>query len=231
MVAEFKDFLNKHGVTNVKNVITLSELKKSYAPNNMKLKLLNSHDIFLVEPEIAEHTYSFLGKHFITKRKRPLQIDTKNTEKMKFSIDNAIMKVSFKLNSQSNFSVIEVGAHKMESKNIIENVQSTLEQLKEKWPGGWKNILRLYLKPMMPSKVSIPIYYSKHDPNDIEIPNVVGPKQMRRDRISKKLKNGTQRLRFDAKTKKIGKEKISSANINKQMKEKKNDKKMKKIAN
>lgn len=229
MEADFKELLTSNGITCVKNVITLSTLKKDYAPHNMKLKLLNTYDIFLVEPEIAEHTYSFLGKHFITKRKRPLQIDTKNTEKMKMSIANAINKVSFKLNSQSNFSVIEVGTHKMENEKIVENVMTTLEQLKEKWPGGWKNILRLYLKPMMPSKVSIPIFYSETDPNDVEIPQEVGPKQQRRNKISQKLQNKSKRLRFDVKTKKITKEKVSSANINKQMMEKKNEKKLDKM--
>lgn len=61
-VHEFEEFLKKNGVDNVKTVITLTQLKKDYGPHNMKLKLLHSYDIFLVEPEIAEHTYSFLGK-------------------------------------------------------------------------------------------------------------------------------------------------------------------------
>lgn len=59
---EFQEQLKKNGIDNIKTVITLSQLKKDYGPHNMKLKLLHSYDIFLVEPEIAEHTYSFLGK-------------------------------------------------------------------------------------------------------------------------------------------------------------------------
>lgn len=148
------------------------------------------------------------------------------------AIHNATMKSSFKLGSSSNFSVIEIGTHKMENSAVVENVKSTLKQLKETWPGGYRNILRLYLKPMMPSKISIPIYYSKIDPNDVEIPVEKGPKQMRRDHIAKKLEKTTKKLRFDSKTKKVVKEKkISTAIINKKIKEKKPEGKVKTTAN
>lgn len=61
-VLEFQQFLKKNGIENVKTVITLKQLKKDYGTHNTKLNLLRSYDIFLVEPEIAEHTYTFLGK-------------------------------------------------------------------------------------------------------------------------------------------------------------------------
>lgn len=140
---------------------------------------------------------------------------------MKIAIQNASLKSSFKLGPSSSFSVIEVGTHKMEKEKILENITTTIEQLETSWPGGFKNVLRLYLKPMTPSKVSVPIYCSKIDPNDVEIPVEKGPKQMRRDQIAKKLEKNTKKLRLDPKSKKVVQEKqiLTSTNINKQMKE------------
>lgn len=225
----------------------LATLKKDFGPNNMKLKLLNTYDLFLVESEIAEHVYTILGKvrklktfswiilpnfifqfqHFIKKRKRPLQIDTSKTETMKISIEHGTRKVSFKVSSNSNFSIFEVGTLKMENSQIVDNIVSAIEQLKEKWPGGWKNVLRLYLKPMKQSKVSIPIYYSKVNPNDVEVPVEVGVKQSRLDKINEQLAKRSKKLRLDRKTKKIVKvpgEKPAQVKKEKEQKKKKDKK-------
>lgn len=59
---KFQEMLQSAGVTNVKTIIPLTKLKQDYGPNNMKIKLLNTYDVFLVESEVAEHTYTILGK-------------------------------------------------------------------------------------------------------------------------------------------------------------------------
>lgn len=61
-IMKFEELLKEAGVTGVKTIMPLSKLKKDYGPHNMKLKLLNTYDLFLVESEIAEHTYTVLGK-------------------------------------------------------------------------------------------------------------------------------------------------------------------------
>jgi hypothetical protein len=61
-VQAFEEKLRAAGITNIKTVMPLSTLKKDFGPNNMKLKLLNTYDLFLVESEIAEHVYTILGK-------------------------------------------------------------------------------------------------------------------------------------------------------------------------
>lgn len=228
-VMEFEAKLKAAGVTGITAIIPLTKLKKDFGPNNMKLKLLNTYDLFLVESEIAEHVYTILGKHFIKKRKRPHQIDTDKTELMSTTIELAKRKVSFKISSNSNFSIFEVGTHKMDNAKIVANIADATEQLKEKWPGGWKNILRLYLKPMGPSKVSIPIYYSKVNPNDVEVPVEVGVKQTRLDKLTEQLAKKSKRLRVDRKTKRIVKVTDGAVGAGKKADKQKKIKKDKKI--
>lgn len=223
-VMKFEELLKEVGITNVKTILPLTKLKQDYGPNNMKIKLLNTYDVFLVESEIAEHCYTILGKHFIKKRKRPHQIDTSKKEVMKISVDNALRKVSFKISGNSNFSIFEVGTYQMDNPKIVDNIVDAMDQLKEKWPGGWKNILRLYLKPMKQSKVSVPLYYSKINPNDVEVPVVVGVKQTRLDKLNESLTKKSKRLRLDKKSKKIVKNKMPAV-----VGGKKNEKKQKKV--
>lgn len=61
-VQKFEEKLRELNITNVKTILPLTKLKHDYGANNMKIKLLNTYDLFFVESEIAEHVYTILGK-------------------------------------------------------------------------------------------------------------------------------------------------------------------------
>ena len=61
-IMKFEEVLKEAEITGVKTILPLAKLKQDYGPHSMKLKLLNTYDLFLVESEIAEHTYTILGK-------------------------------------------------------------------------------------------------------------------------------------------------------------------------
>lgn len=202
-VRTFKEKLQAANITNVTQVMTLGQLKRDYTTHNLKLKLCHTYDVFLVESRIAEHIYSILGKHFIKKRKRPFQVDTKNDKTMKFSIDNTLKKSVMKISPKSLISSFEIGVSKMDDNKMVDNVMSAIEQLQEKWPGAWKNVSRIYLRPMQPSKVSIPIYASTLNPNEVAVPVIVGGKQKRLAKLESKMKKKSDRLKVDPTTKKV----------------------------
>lgn len=202
-IRRIEDLLTEVGVTDVKTILPLTKLKQDFGPNNMKLKLLHTYDLFLVESEIAEHVYSLLGKHFIKKRKRPLQVDTTAKETIKFTVENAKRKVAFKLSAGSNLTCIDVGTHKMENSKIVANIISALEQLKTQYPGGWVNIKKLYLKPLKASKINIPLYYSKIAPNEVDVPVIKGIKQTRLDKMSDLMAKKSKRMKVDRVKKRV----------------------------
>lgn len=187
-IRKFKENMEASGITNISHYMTLTQLKRDYNTHNLKQKLCHTYDIFLVESKISDHVYSILGKQFIKKRKRPFQIDTKNDKTMKISIDNALKKSVMKISPKSLISSFEIGVSKMENDKLAENIIDAAEQLAEKWPGGWRNVSRIYLRPMQPSKVSIPIYASTINPNDVEIPTILGAKHKRLSKLELKLK-------------------------------------------
>lgn len=160
VIQKYEEILKENNVVGIKTILPLTKLKQDFGPHAMKQKLLNTYDLFLVEPEIAEHTYTILGKFFILKKKRPIQIDFSKTKILKEMVEKAKLKSTFKVNSISNLFTIEVGAHRMDNEKIVANIKTTLEQLKEKFPGGWLNIKRIYFYTLTPSKVRLPLYYS-----------------------------------------------------------------------
>ncbi len=196
-IEKYEKILKKFHVTGIKTIIPLTKLKQDYGPHSLKIKLVNSYDLFLVEPEIADYVYTVLGKHFIQKRKRPIQVDFKKTSVLKEWIDKAKLKVSFKVSAHSNLYSIAVGLHKMDNELIADNVEAALEQLKEKFPGGWMNIRRIYYYPLTPSKIHIPIYYSKIDPNLVEVPVDKGPVQNRLDELAEKFNKKSKKVRVE----------------------------------
>jgi hypothetical protein len=205
-IRQFTDKLKNVGIDYIKTIIPISQLKDDYKANNLKLKFCHTYDVFLVEAEILDHVNSLLGKVFVVKRKRPFPIDMRKQETFKISIDHAIRKVAFKLSAKSNLSSFEVGTMQMDNCKIADNIMSAVDQLKEKWPGAWKNIMRLYLKPMKPSKVNVPIYYSNVNPNDVEKPVIKGSKEKRVEKINKKLAK-SKKFKVDEKTKQVVKKK------------------------
>ncbi|KAG5678412.1 hypothetical protein PVAND_008087 [Polypedilum vanderplanki] len=201
-VREFQQKLDAAGVK-CKKIMTVTQLKHDYNTHNLKSKLCNLYDVFLVEPSIAEHVYKILGKVFIKKRKRPHQILVEKESILKEMIDKAILKVALNVNPNSNLSAFEVGTVKMDNIKIADNIMTAIEQLKEKWPGGWRNINRLFLSPLSKSKVSIPIFYSNINPNEVAVPVIKGDKVGRLEKLSVELKNQAKKLKLDLKSKKI----------------------------
>jgi ribosome biogenesis protein UTP30 len=224
-IREFEGKLAEANITGVKTIMPLTQLKNDYKNFSMKIKLCNTYDLFFVEQEIADHVNTILGKEFLKKRKRPHMFDSQKPDIMKIKFDAAQRKIAFKLSESSSVTVFEVGTMKMDNSKIADNVMAGLEQLKEKWPGGWRNISRLFLKPMKPSKVSIPIFYTKINPNDVEVPVIVGHKYNRVEKLAKKLEKKSKKLQLLVDKKQIVKAKNNPADKLNKKSNKKNEKK------
>lgn len=61
-VAEYRELLNTHNLGFIKNIIPFGQLKKEYKTFELKRKLANSYDMFLVDARINDNVFGFLGK-------------------------------------------------------------------------------------------------------------------------------------------------------------------------
>lgn len=154
-VTYFEDLLQQHGVTKVKSVIPMNQLKTEYSQYELKQKLLGLYDHFLVDGRIAGHVAHLLGKKCRQSRKLPVSVHMKKKD-LKQEIDTALSKTSLQIHGTGKTSITQVGYCSMSVKEITDNILAIHNALQREFPGGLENIRRLAIKT--PLSLSIPIF-------------------------------------------------------------------------
>lgn len=154
-INHYKDLLERHGCTQIKEVIPLTQVKVEFDQYELKRKLLSSYDFFLTDGKIAGHLSHLLGKPFITKRKLPASVRMDGKD-LKLEINKSLRKTSMQLHSNGNSHIVQVAHTKMGEEEIVKNVLHVSRTLAQAYPGGWVNIRSLMLKTA--SSLPVPIY-------------------------------------------------------------------------
>lgn len=165
VVDHYQTLLNSAGVTNIKTILPMYQLKNEYSEFEMKRKLEALYDLFLVEGKIAGKVSHFLGKIFHLKRKVPfpVRLDKHN---LKESIENVLRKTPFHLHAKGDSFIIQIAHSKMDSDAKIANFWSAVEGLAKEFPGGWGNIRNLHLKCAKTESIPVYVSLSKYWIND-----------------------------------------------------------------
>lgn len=140
-----------------------NQLKNEYPAFEMKKKLANSYEVFLVDGSICGNTFSFMGTSFVKQRKNPIPIQLgKSLEKksLKESIEGALKKVQYRQTASGDTTTIDFANDSMTNSQIVENLEGLIKELKGQFPGGYENIRGISLRPAYPSAVTIPFYYN-----------------------------------------------------------------------
>ncbi|XP_018329695.1 ribosomal L1 domain-containing protein 1 [Agrilus planipennis] len=154
-VTFYENVLAQKGVTNIKTIIPLHQLKTEYNMYESVRRLVDLYDVFLVEGKISGKVAHILGKIFISKRKSPTPIKIKG-DSLCAQISCALNKSLLHIHSKGDSFTMQVGNTSMNEENMKENVIAAIEGLATEFPGGWENISTLYLKTT--TSISIPIY-------------------------------------------------------------------------
>lgn len=180
----------------IKKVMPISELKQNYAPFEMKRKLEKTYDVFLTDRIISGHVFNLVGKHFIEKRKTAVPVNIKNIEptQLKIELQKGLAKTTYKQTPQGMTTSIPVATHKHTVEQFVANIESILESLKVEYPGGWVNIKNIYVRPMKTSAISLPLYISEINPNQVKTPKILGPKAIRLLKLAKKVESESKKF-------------------------------------
>lgn len=155
-VAEhYEEILKSKGVENIKKIMPYYELRTEYGGFELKRRLVDLYDVFLVDGKISGYVVHKLGKIFYGKRKVPIPIKIESS-KLKESIETALKKTHLLLHSNSDSYIVQIGHSNMKNDEIIDNVFALVEGLEKEFPGGWENIRNLHLKG--PRTQSLPVY-------------------------------------------------------------------------
>lgn len=157
VVEHYEQNLHSKNVKNIKTIMPYHQLKYEYGQFELKRRLVELYDVFLVDGKISGYVVHQLGKIFYDKRKLPVPIRLQ-VPNLKESIDKALHKTALPLHGKGDTYVVQVGHSKMDVVKIVENVYAVIESLEKEFPGGWENIRALYLKGTKTE--SVPIYFT-----------------------------------------------------------------------
>ncbi|XP_017302837.1 ribosomal L1 domain-containing protein CG13096 [Diaphorina citri] len=167
-IINFTEKLKELGVTQVSKVMTLRQIRAEYYTHEMRRKLSDMYDVFLVDGKLGCKLSSLIGKKFYESRKTPIPVSLEKEDKIKLEIERALRKsqIVFKSTCCTN-SVCKIGHTDMTPKEVAENLEAFSKAMDTcKYPGGWKNIKKVHIKT--PTSVAFPVYYSFVTPNEIE---------------------------------------------------------------
>jgi len=165
---KYKDLLLEHGAVGfVNEIISLRQLKVEYKEYEAKRNLANRVDIVLCDASVIRLVPMFLGKHFYSKNKHPIQVDLKVKDVSK-EIKQALSQGQLHLSSRGNSSNIKVGRLGMTDEEVSANILSVVPKLCQNFPGGWENIQRLSIKTT--TSKAIPVYANYNSLNSIGEP-------------------------------------------------------------
>ncbi|XP_074040868.1 uncharacterized protein [Leptinotarsa decemlineata] len=165
-IEHYENLLKTKGVTNVKRIMTMHELRTEYETFEQKSRLVDLYDMFLVCGKISGKVVKNCGKIFYKKRKIPIPVKLQSSN-LKDHVNKMLSKVFFHLHLKGDSYTFQFGHNKMSTEQLVENLCSAFEFLENQFPGGFENIKGLHV--FAPRTPSIPIYISTEPPTDKKV--------------------------------------------------------------
>ncbi|XP_047513377.1 ribosomal L1 domain-containing protein CG13096 [Pieris napi] len=168
-IEHWEDLLRKAGVTSVKTILPMRQLRVEYDQFELRRRLMTQHDFIMVDTRVLNHVSHHLGNMFFKKHNMLIPVNINEKKDLKKDIDVGLRTVMLRLN-EGAISNLVVGHTGMPQGHIKENILAIIKQLAERYPGGEPNIRSLFLK--LPQSLSLPIYMTLRPSNLIAPPKI-----------------------------------------------------------
>ncbi|KAK4873591.1 hypothetical protein RN001_012951 [Aquatica leii] len=167
-IEHYENILSEKGITNIKTIMPFYQFKHEYGSQfELKRKLLNLYDHFLVDSPVNGYVTSLLGSRFYESRKMPSTVKM-NAKNLKGHFEHALAKTIMKVHSKGDSYAVQIGHTGMSQKEIVENVIQIVEEMDNLFPGGFDNVRSLGIKSN--DSILIPIYLTLKNNNTVELP-------------------------------------------------------------
>ncbi|KAI0231805.1 hypothetical protein LSAT2_017818 [Lamellibrachia satsuma] len=166
-VRHFRELLDKNEVKGISEIISLKELKIEYSTFEAKKNLSNMYDIYLADESIIGILLPLLGKHFIKKKRHPVQVNLKAKD-VKEEFHRALSISQCILGGRGSTCTVSVAHNGMTEEQISQNIIAAAKRLSETIPGGAVNIRNLHIKTAL--SPAILIYVSLGSSDEVTLP-------------------------------------------------------------
>ncbi|CAK1547151.1 unnamed protein product [Leptosia nina] len=171
-IERWEELLSKAGVTSVKTILPMRQLRVEYDQYELKRRLMTQHDFIMVDKRVLTHVSTLLGTKFFKKHNMLVPVKINEQKDLKKAIDVGLRSVMLRL-SEGATSTVVVGHTGMPKTHLSENILALIKQLALKYPGGEYNIRSLSIK--LPLSISLPLYLTLRSSNFIAQPKIKKP--------------------------------------------------------
>ncbi|XP_041978213.1 ribosomal L1 domain-containing protein CG13096-like [Aricia agestis] len=172
-VDHWEELLRNAGVTSVKTVLPMRQLRVEYDQYELKRRLLTLHDFIMVDTRVLNHVSHLLGKIFFKKHNMLIPVKINEKGDVKKDIDTGLRTVMLRL-SEGQTSTVLIGHSGMPQSDIKGNILALVKKLGERFPGGEANVRSLSIK--LPLSLSLPLYVTLRSSNSILAPKIKSAK-------------------------------------------------------
>ncbi|XP_044272335.1 ribosomal L1 domain-containing protein 1-like [Tribolium madens] len=165
----YEKLLRQKEVTCIKKVMTFHEFRTEYETYELRKRLVELYDVFLVDGKISGKTVKKCGKIFYQKRKIPTSIKLQVT-KLKEHIETTLKKTPLYLHTKGDSFVVQIGHSKMQLDELVENCFYVFNGLEKDFYGGFGNVRSVNLYAHR--GLTIPIYTTLKNQNEVEFSEV-----------------------------------------------------------
>ncbi|PVU99305.1 hypothetical protein BB560_005527, partial [Smittium megazygosporum] len=149
-----KDQLSDNKIPFIRQLISLTELKKSYKPYEAKRALLTSHTLFMADDRVIPSLPKLIGTKFFKAKKQPIPVSISGSN-IKPELENALNS-TYLFETAGSLQSIKIASSDMSPEQISDNIISAIPHILKRIPKKSKNVRAVFIKSL--KSLALPIY-------------------------------------------------------------------------
>ncbi|KAJ2778349.1 proteasome-interacting protein cic1 [Coemansia javaensis] len=141
-------------VPQIKEIVSMAQLKTEYKAFEARRLLLATHDLFLADDRIINSLPAALGVKFFKAKKLPAPVNLKAAN-LRAEMDKALSCTYFRQN-KGTCNAIKVGLTTMPAADLADNIASAADLVAQHIPKGWDGIQSIGIKTG--TSLTLPVY-------------------------------------------------------------------------
>ncbi|KAI9505191.1 ribosomal protein L1/ribosomal biogenesis protein, partial [Coemansia spiralis] len=148
------DKLKSFKIPQIKDVVTVLQLKKDYKAYEAKRQLISTHDLFLTDDRVVNSLPEILGVKFFKAKKTPVPVNLK--AKNVYNEINKALSCTYFRQTTGTCTSVKIGMTTMSAPEITSNIETAMEAIVKCINKGWGNVQSVGIKTG--TSLTLPIY-------------------------------------------------------------------------
>ncbi|KAJ2749119.1 proteasome-interacting protein cic1 [Coemansia pectinata] len=152
--------LKKLNIPQIKEIITLYQLKTEFKAYEAKRLLLSTHELFLTDDRVVKSLPELLGVKFFKNKKLPAPVNLLAKD-LQREVSKALSCTYYRP-ANGTSSTLKIGTTALSAAHLADNIEAAMEYVPKCVEKGWDNIQSIGIKTG--TSLTLPIYNALPNP-------------------------------------------------------------------